>query len=201
MRRLQVSNWTAIGRHPEIFALLARLVRRYNGHEPARILSFGCSTGEEPYTLATQYLADCEILAVDVDRAALALAKERHAHPRISYQLAELETLGARAPFQVVFAMSVFCRWPDSSELDDISALFPFHKFLLYASALAEMVAPGGYLVIYNANYDFADLPVMRRFEAVRDATVIDGGFVKRFAPSGRALDAVPRDCIYRRIG
>ncbi len=58
----QAANNTRYDRYPEIF----RTARLAAGPQPLRILSFGCSTGEEPRTLAEKYFATSQILGVDV---------------------------------------------------------------------------------------------------------------------------------------
>ncbi|MCA1908068.1 MAG: protein-glutamate O-methyltransferase CheR, partial [Magnetospirillum sp.] len=83
-------NETYFFREPEQLALLTdKLVPRYQGLRggtPLRILSAGCSTGEEPYSIAMALLdrlgesmaAQVHLVGGDIDH--LALAKARAAH-------------------------------------------------------------------------------------------------------------------------
>ena len=66
---------TAPDRHPALFALAAE---RLAGTAEPRILSFGCSTGEEPITLA-RYLPQARIDGLDINPRNVAEARRKNA--------------------------------------------------------------------------------------------------------------------------
>ena len=74
------TNVTAFYREEHHFTVLAELARTHGG-EPFRVWSAGCSTGEEPYTIA-MCLADSlphdnySVLATDLDSQVIATARE-----------------------------------------------------------------------------------------------------------------------------
>ena len=200
MEQLQTSNYTEPDRYPAQFALVAQLTAPIARIRPRRILSFGCSTGEEPYILAVKYAPEAQVFATDLDSSVLEKARECHALlDRIVYMGADHAKLALAGPFDVVWAMSVFCLWPVTKDMSDIAAVFPFDRFAQSASFLASLVAPGGFLAIYNANYSFLDLRAAAGFDLVRDPQADEGGFVHRFDRFGRASGQRAVDWLYRR--
>ena len=75
------TNVTAFYREEHHFAVLAELARAKQGADPFRVWSAGCSTGEEPYTIA-MCLAESlphpnyAVLATDLDTQVIATARE-----------------------------------------------------------------------------------------------------------------------------
>ena len=75
------TNVTAFYREAHHFDILAQHARGSTGADPYRVWSAGCSTGEEPYTIAmclTEALPGrrFEVLATDLDSQVLASARE-----------------------------------------------------------------------------------------------------------------------------
>jgi len=75
------TNVTAFYREEHHFTVLAELARAKKGADPFRVWSAGCSTGEEPYTIAmclAESLPDQNyaVLATDLDTQVIATARE-----------------------------------------------------------------------------------------------------------------------------
>jgi hypothetical protein len=151
------------------------------------ILSFGCSTGDECFTLR-RYLPDALIVGADVSRRALADARARNDDSRITFIRSRRGALSRSGPFAAIFAMSVLCRWPATMTTDDASRVYPFRRFEAATASLDEILTMGGLLVVYNANYRFIDTTTARKYETVPTPTIPDSGFVHLFSPSGRKL-------------
>jgi SAM-dependent methyltransferase len=197
---VQVSNVTRGNRYPQVFAA-AKLMIEAAGLHRGRVLSYGCSTGEEPATLASQYLPEAEVVGLDVSPEALDTAKRMLAQePRITLDLSTPETLAAHGPYAAIFAMSVLCRWPTSRRMDNIAGLFPFVDFTAQVAALDQVLQPGGLLVIYNANYEFLQSPAAARYDVVLSPRVRTSGFVKKFQPDGSAAAITGvTACLFRK--
>ena len=85
---LVANNETYFFREPDCFSLLGEVLlpeivgQKTSGKKKVRVLSAGCSTGEEPYSIAITLLErqdlpfDFEVLGVDIDRIALSAAKK-----------------------------------------------------------------------------------------------------------------------------
>ena len=176
----QLSPVTAFDRYPTLFAALAARIR------PARVLSFGCSTGEECATIG-RYWPDAEVVGVDVNEESLATARRRVANARF-HHAAALPDLGG---FDLVLALSVLCRHRDTLDQEDIAAIYPFRMFVEAVGRLVKAVAKHGVLVVLNANYRFEDTPHAAGFQPLLDGTFADDvhhARVRRFGADGRLL-------------
>ena len=85
-----VNNETYFFREPQHFEILKKILSAVCGtsrdfrEDPVRILSAGCSTGEEPYSIAIELLdltrrfpgLDFEVVGVDISQSALGLARQ-----------------------------------------------------------------------------------------------------------------------------
>jgi hypothetical protein len=152
-----------------------------------RILSFGCSNGQEVLSLRS-YFPDAIIFACDVNLGALHEAAETLAADEAILFVSSDVAIAAHGPYDVVFAMSVLCRFPESADpaLQDLSSLYSFAAFTAATSILAGNLDPGGLLCIYNANYDFLATPGSRGFRPVRSPLIPGSGFVDRFGADGK---------------
>jgi SAM-dependent methyltransferase len=199
---IQKSNVTAYDRHPTIFSTVSLMLKAM---EHPRILSFGCSTGEEPLTLAEKYFPTARVVGVDVSEPALAKAMELTAkEPRISIRRSTRETLTREGPFDAIFAMSVLCRWPAALGRDDISDLYPFARFCENVDLLDRVLKPGGLLVIYNANYEFLHTPCAIGYDLIATRGARQAGHIDRFRPDGKSAgpSAIVNNanaCVYRK--
>lgn len=195
---VQVSNTTRLNRYPRVFATV---VQAASSMTRPRILSYGCSTGEEPHTLAARYFPEGRIVGLDVSEEALAKARALNARePRVTIDRSTRETLAGHGPYDVIFAMSVLCRWPESRRMDDIAEFFPFARFVDQVATLDAVLKPGGLLVIYNANYEFLHTPVAAGYDVIVSPRIRTAGQVKKFRPDGKsAPEALISACLYRK--
>lgn len=133
-----------------------------------KILSFGCSDGYEPNDLATKYFDHGHIIGCDIDQEALRIAEMHNRFPsRVHFVSSDLEILRKIGPFDAVIAMSVLCRWPEASKLDDLSQLYPFEKFSTLIADFYSLLRPGGILCVYDANYSVMHTSLASHFEIV----------------------------------
>ena len=189
--QLQTEVNTNRNRYPLAFKKCAEIVKG-----SATLLSFGCSNGDEVFTLAEQYFDNSTIVGVDVNHDCLKIARSRHKienvrNNKIYFELSNEHFLKSMAPFNAVFAMSVLCLWPKTKTLDDISNVFPYSRFDEAVVLLDSLLAVGGVLTIINSNYSFEDTATARRYSTINATSSLNIGFVKRFKPSGH-VDANP---------
>lgn len=154
----QASDATTYDRFPELF-------ERTRAHfadrtTPPRILSFGCSTGEEVFTLR-RYFPESEIVGVDVNRRSLREARRRNTDPRIAIEPYSRRRMARLGTFDLILCLAVFqktrLRRP---EISDSSRDYPFARFDAELQTLDGALAPAGLLVIYLTNFHFADASV-----------------------------------------
>lgn len=146
LRQFQDSTCTEFNRYPEIFERTASIVPL------GRVLSFGCSTGEEVRSLKTIKNNTWNVVhGVEQDEACLTIAR---AHDPTGLYVRELDSLPHC--YDLVFCMSVLCRFPPV----DPEPYFSFEDFEKAIVAIDRVVAPEGILVLWNAQYDFRQTTV-----------------------------------------
>ena len=143
----QGPNRTALNRYPEVFAAPAPDARR--------ILSFGCSTGEECVTLA-EYFPKAEIVGADINPVILLQAR-KHRSDQIRFVYASDRILSGLGGFDAIFCMAVLRS----------AGHYPFEIFEERALFLETLLRPGGLLVIHNSPYRFGDIARKDSYETV----------------------------------
>src|SRR5580765_5626771 len=74
-------------------------------HEGERVLDVGCGKGELAYDLAER--SEAVVVGIDVNPWSLAFARERFAHPRVTFVDADALTYEPDAPFDAVVMSNV----------------------------------------------------------------------------------------------
>jgi SAM-dependent methyltransferase len=195
--QVQTRQDTQVNRYPEIFAAVGNLTRsRHNGD--FTVLSYGCSTGEEVRTLRQLYFPRCRIVGLDVSAEAIARARQNSDDlQNVAFDMGTDLNLENYGPYDVIFAMSVFCRWPESGSMNSILTLFPFEHFEERLHVLDKSLRPGGCLVLVNANYNFFDSTVSRNYDLIMSPNIKSNGFVTHFSRSSTVAPVAATDCIY----
>jgi SAM-dependent methyltransferase len=181
---------TALDRYPEVFAAAANFGRTMladGDTRPLRILSFGCSTGEECFSLR-QYFPDAAIYGCDINKAVLAIAAGRQRHGGITFFHSSSQTLAEHGPFDIVFCMSSLCLFPEADRPSGENGTFPFSAFDNLVSEIDRNLRPGGLLVVYNASYPFKLSRVATHYDVVEADVVVENGFVNKLHRGGRAF-------------
>jgi SAM-dependent methyltransferase len=157
----QLSGRTAFNRYPQIFAGAVRVAP-----DAKRILSFGCSTGEECDTLS-RYFPEATIVGADVNPLRLHKARRQFSsNDSVRFTYASDLALKFLAPFDVIFCLTVL----RDSRLDaenSIGEAYPFDRFDERVALLDSLLKPGGLLVFYGNMYRFADTSVAKGYKVV----------------------------------
>ena len=146
---------TSENRYPQLFTALAERL----AHLPQpRILSFGCSSGEEVRALR-RYLPHALITGIDINPRVLELARQADNHPLSRYVLADRPDPSER--YDAVLAMAVFRHGDLEAERpESCAAILPFARFAEGIARLDAVLEPGGWLALWNAHFRFIDTPV-----------------------------------------
>ena len=170
MKINQISTRTLPNRYPEIFSEIQSILPN-----PKNILSFGCSYRLECESLQEKYFPDAKQVGFDINKDVISDNLKKNQYSNIEYT-DNLESINCK--FDLVFAMSVLCRWSSDDNLS-----YKFNIFEETLDIIDQLVAENGYLCIYNSTYLFTDSRISSKYQAV-DTKHQETGFVTKYDPS-----------------
>ncbi|MFY9259491.1 MAG: methyltransferase [Gallionella sp.] len=155
----QLVNYTAPHRYPAVFRACAEY---FAAAQPLTLLSFGCSTGEEVFSLR-EYFPHAELVGVDINRRNIRVARaSRQKDARMNFYT----ELPEQGQYDAIFCMAVLQRTenrlPDTT---DSSQIYPFHRFDAQVVMLDARLNVGGLFVIDHADYRFEDTRVAAKYQ------------------------------------
>jgi SAM-dependent methyltransferase len=160
----QTTALTKLNRYPAIFSACQKY---FHSREELKILSFGCSTGEEVLTLR-QYFPRAIIVGAEINRSLLSACRRLSVDDRIAFIYSDPDEIRRHAPFDAVFCMAVLQRTPHCVAdlgLDSLKDLYPFEKFDRQISELDRLLEPGGLLIVHHTQYLVGDATVADNYE------------------------------------
>lgn len=161
----QISNYTIYNRYPDLFLKSKELTQN---KRDIKILSFGCSTGEEVFTLR-EYFPDALIIGVDINKHNIKKAISHNHDPKIVFSHLVDETIEENGPFDIIFALAVLQRTQNRHENTlDSSYIYPFHKFNKQITQLSYHLKSNGIFVIDYADYLLEDTDVASQYHALK---------------------------------
>lgn len=157
----QDSTYTRPHRYPKLFADC----RAYLGdHAGLRLLSFGCSTGEEVASLGELWPL-AAIVGVDINPWCLDECARRHHSPRFTFMHRQSDEFAAAADFDAIFCLAVFQRQENLTRGLETAGGHTFDQFEREVGLLDRKLNVGGLLAIDNADFQFTDTAVAPRYE------------------------------------
>jgi len=161
--RFQPFNHTLPDRYPWLFSF----VRERLGDGPdRRLLSFGCSVGQEALSLR-RHFAEAAIRGVDIDPNNIA-ACHRLERDDIEFALADSTAGEADDSYDAIFCLAVLCNGKlTSRQAARSDPLLHFATFERMVEDFARCLKPGGLLCLVTTNFRFADTAAADGFEPV----------------------------------
>lgn len=194
-------NYTKMDRYPEIFGQVREYFaeRGLADSKELRLLSFGCSTGEEAFSLR-RYFPHAEIIGVDISEWNLKQANGKNRDPRIRFLFSDEKTLASHGPYHAIFAMAVLLRIAHRMEPADSSAdVYPIEKLEEQLEQLDAHLHDDGLLVIQHTNYHFRDTRFASRYEMI-PGTYSERDLVPKYGRDSRLLpDSDTRERIFAK--
>jgi hypothetical protein len=172
----QTSPDTSEERYPEIFERAACLMPG-----ASRILSFGCSTGEELSALRRRFPC-AEIVGAEINPRSRRIAARRMKCDARTRVVGPSKVDGS---FDLIFALAVLQREPYKvAELDlqNLTGFYPFARFDDAVFRLTERLRHGGVLCVMNAQYRVEDSVAAPLLSVISNAPKLDGLI---FGPDG----------------
>jgi SAM-dependent methyltransferase len=168
--RFQAYGHTLPDRYPWLFEF-ARL------HVPdgagTRLLSFGCSRGDEAFSLR-KYFPAAAIKGIDIDPRNVAIGISRLTAANAGgITFAEAATTGAEASssYDAIFCLAVLCLGDlTCSQEQRCDPHLYFDEFDRMVTDFARCLRPGGLLLLHTANFRFSDSSVAPDFDVVLEA-------------------------------
>ncbi len=168
-RRLQQTTpFTSMNRYPVIFSGCSEYFKE---RQNIKILSYGCSTGEEVLTLR-KYFPDATIVGADINKHSLQICRNLPVDEKIKFINSTPNEIKKHGRFDIVFCMAVLQRTPHQVTEQGITSLkkiYPFEKFEQQIIELDEYVKEGGLLVTHFTQYSFTDTRVSSKYKALGD--------------------------------
>lgn len=175
----QISNATKYDRYPIIFK---ECINYFKDKSP-KILSFGCSNGTEVKTLRELYFKDSIIHGVDISHEMISACNNLNLDNNILFFHSDEVR---NETYDLIFCMSVLCRWPQTQFLKDCSTEYTFDQFESQLIQLDKQLNPGGLLVIYNSNFMLSDSFLSNTYEPLICNSLNESGFVKKFTKENK---------------
>ena len=196
----QPVNDTRPDRYPAIFGFVqAALDARPVSGGPIAILSFGCSTGEEVFTLR-RYFPAARIKGLDINPANIAICEQRLAErgdSRIAFARAESTRGEADGAYDAVFCMAVLRHGslgdPNITRCDH---LLRFEDFENAVADFSRCLRSGGLLAMAHSNFRLNDTRTSTDFETVmrmKSRVPLFGADNRRLPDAAGAVDVVFR--------
>jgi SAM-dependent methyltransferase len=167
----QPYNYTRPDRYPWLFEFASR---QLGSDRPHRLLSFGCSRGDEVFSLQ-RYFPLAAIRGVDVDPRNIAYCVERAA--RRNCAAATFATAASThdepdACYDAIFCLAVLCCGDLTvSGAGSSAPRLYFADFERVVSDFVRCLKPGGLLLLHTANFRFSDTSAYARCEVLLEAT------------------------------
>lgn len=196
----QTSTTTLMNRYPDVFLACQEY---FILDRPIKILSYGCSTGEELLTLR-KYFPKSEIVGVDINPYCIKESmKKTYAELNTKVMKSSQKNMMKHGPFDLVLCMAVLQRTPEAiadKKINDISSIYSFEKFEAQLKRMDLYVKEKGLLVVHFTPYLFKHTSISKKYKDYGEVTQI-GYSTKHFDNKGHIMEnEPPQKSIHEKI-
>lgn len=165
----QPYSHTLPDRYPWLFRFAAA---RLGVHQSLRILSFGCSRGEEVFTLR-QYFPSANIKGIDIDPRNIAhcQARARDESAGLTFTCAATTRNEPAETYDAIFCLAVLCLGDlTTSGAKRCDPKLRFEDFERLVADFARCLKPDGLLLLHTTNFRFSDTSAAHDFDVELEA-------------------------------
>jgi hypothetical protein len=164
----QTTSLTYYDRYPTIFSACRDY---FSNKQDLKILSYGCSTGEEVLSLR-RYFPNAYIVGTDINKHSLEICRKLHMDDKISFIYSETSEIQRQGPFDAIFCMAVLQRKPHdivAKGITNLKKIYPFERFEQQIIEFDHLINPNGLLIVHFTQYSLLDTIVSSKYEVLGD--------------------------------
>jgi len=162
----QPFNNTRPDRYPRVFAFVQS---RLGAASETALLSFGCSTGDEVFSLR-RYFPRATIKGIDANKANIAVCRRRARRtgdPRVGFARATSVREEPAVSYDAIFCMAVLRHGSLTADAARCDHLIRFEDFATAVAEFDRCLKPGGFLAVVSSNFRFSDTATSANYETV----------------------------------
>lgn len=162
----QTTTYTSYNRYPFVFEGVKEIM---TDKEQLKILSFGCSTGEEVETIRA-YFPNATIVGADINKECLKSCQKRIFDEKVKFIISSQDLIHKQGPYDAIFCMAVLQRLPHkvlNEGITNISTLYPFRKFEDQLIELDKHLNVNGLLIVHFTQYNFLETSISHKYEPI----------------------------------
>lgn len=187
--QFQRYSHTLPDRYPWLFSFSAAQIGERAG---LRLLSFGCSRGDEVFALQ-KYFPGAEIRGIDIDPINIAACERRaRRQPRtgaVSFEVAATTQAEPSASYDAIFCLAVLCLGDLTTRAAQrCDPQLHFQDFERIVSDFCRCLKPSGLLLLHTTNFRLSDTHVADDFETLLEAEPAQMASDAQFGRDNRLL-------------
>ena len=166
----QTTTSTILDRYPEVFYSCCGY---FENKAKLKILSFGCSTGEEVITLR-KYFKEATIIGAEINKSCLKICLKRNLDDKIKFIHSTTKGIKENGPYDAIFCMAVMQRTPHYIRDANIKYLkdrYPFYKFDEQLVILDQFLNKDGLFIVHYTQYQFDESTIACRYKPYDNVT------------------------------
>lgn len=168
--QFQAYSHTLPDRYPWLFQFAAQ---QLHAARNLRLLSFGCSRGDEVFALRRQ-LPDAEIKGIDIDPENITQCRRRANQQRltrVSFAVAATTDAEPTESYDAIFCLAVLCLGDlTTNAVQRCDPRLHFADFERVVTDFSRCLKPSGLLLLHTTNFRFADTSVSLNFDTLLEA-------------------------------
>jgi SAM-dependent methyltransferase len=165
--RFQPYRHTLPDRYPWLFRFTAAALE---GRGDCKLLSFGCSRGDEVMALR-RYFPRAAITGIDFDRRNIARCRARIKDPQVRFAVAATTEGEVAQSYDAIFCLAVLCHgYLTISGAQRADPLLHFADFERVVGDFVRCLKPGGLLLLHTTSFRFCDTVIAGAFDVLLEA-------------------------------